>query len=279
MNVHDRLSATLDRLDPPGPDVPRLRSVARARGTRIRRRRTAAVSLVGALAIATGGAGVLAMVSGADDDAGIAADRVDAVPPRSPDLDGPTEPTTGPGAAVALSWAVAEQRQGAASELAGQLSSTSGDYYVELDWTDADDLGAATIGVNVQHGRGMHLRCDTTDDTISQCRESVLDDGSRLTTYVEQAPSVDGGNRRVADLFRKDRIRVVVSASSGYADADGDLRVTREAPPLTFADLTTVVTRPVWGDTLPRDFVRAGTELDDYIDIDAHGGWVRDPLG
>ncbi|GAW51899.1 MULTISPECIES: hypothetical protein [unclassified Nocardioides] len=271
MNLHEHLTATLDRVDETGPDLVRLTAVARRRGTGLRRRRTTGLAAAASVAVLAMTGGVVVAISGPD-----GTGPSIATEPVRPDLGGATAPTTGESAALALQWTVGQQRPGSASDLAGQLSATSGDYYVEIHWDDADALGASVVGLNVQHGRGMHATCD--DPEHLGCRATRLSDGSELTTYEERA-DVPGGpaTRRVADLLRPDRIRIVASSTDGVDAEDGSWDRTRPTPPLSLADLTSIVRRPMWGDELPVAFVDAGQGLEPYRDLDDHGGWIHGP--
>jgi hypothetical protein len=271
MNLHEHLTDTLDRVDETGPDLVRLTTVARTRGAGIRRRRTTGLVVAASVAALALTGGVLAAVSGPD---GTAATI--AAEPVTPDLLGPTAPTTGEGAVLALQWAVDQQRAGQASELAGQLPDVGGDYYVELRWDDADELGGSMVGLNVQHGRGMHATCG--DPEYLTCHQSRLPDGSRMTTYqLAEDVSVGTGRYLVADLLRPDRIRVVASSNNGFEGPGGAWDLTRPAPPLTLDDLTAIVQQPMWGDTLPTAFIDAGQDVAGYRDLDDHGGWIHGP--
>ena len=217
--------------------------------------------------------GVVAAVSGTDGTgAPVATD------PVQPDLAGATAPTTGEGAVLALQWAVDQQRSGSASDLAGQIFRTGGDYYVELRWDDADALGASPVGLNVQHARGMHATCDDPEEL--SCHVTRLPDGSELTTYKERVDVPGGpGTRLVADLWRADRMRIVASSANGFdVNVEGGAwDPTRPAPPLDLDDLAAIVKQPMWGDDLPIAFVDAGRDLRDYRDINDNDGWIRGP--
>lgn len=276
MNLHDHLSDTLDRIDEAGPDLDRLTTTARTRGTRLRRRRTTGFAVAASVAALALTGGIVAGLSGSDGSAvPVASDPGSAgAPVVSPDLGGPRAATTGQSAVLALEWAVDQQRPGVATQLAGQLSSSSGDYYVEFHWADADGLGDSLVGVNVQHGRGMHV--DGCADITTWCSVRTLPDGSKVTEYDERDNVPDGvGRRRVVDVFRPDHVRVVATSSNGFEQAGGVWDLTRPAPPLTFEDLKAIVQQPIWGDTMPVAFVDAGASLEDYQDIDAHGGWIH----
>ena len=280
MTLHDQLTRALDEVDETGPDLVRLTALARRRGAGLRRRRAAGLSVAAAVTAAalTGGAWAALPGSGPNP-APVATDAL-ATHVVAPDLDGPTAATTGPAAALALEWAVDQQRAGAASALSGQLSGTSGDYYVQLAWDDADGMGGSLVGLNVQHGRGMFAGCRQVrqGEEARGCESILLADGSHLITYTERATTLDGvGLRRVADLLRPDHLRVVATATNGFEHAGGEWDLTRSTPPLATADLTSLVRQPWWGDTLPVAFVDAGTGLAGYTDLDAHSGWSRGP--
>ncbi|MCW2791256.1 MAG: hypothetical protein JWO76_354 [Nocardioides sp.] len=274
MKLHDHLTDTLDRIDQTGPDLDRLTTTARIRGGALRRRRATGLSVAAGVAALALTGGLFAGLSGSEGSVPLASDpgRTGA-PVVTPDLDGPRAATTGQSAVLALRWALDQQRPGAATELAGQLFATGGDYYVELHWADADGLGSSLVGLNVQHGRGMHV--DSCAEITAWCRVSTLSDGSQQTEYDETDPVPDGvGRRRVVDLLRPDHLRIVATSTNGFEQAGGVWDLTRTSPPLTFGDLEAITRQPIWGDTLPVAFVEAGEHMTDYRDINDHGGWI-----
>ena len=277
MNLHEHLTDTLDRIDETGPDLARMTAVARRRGTGLRRRRTAGITVAASVAALALTGSVLAAVSGQGGTGTNVANDGEA--PSSlvtPDLTGPTAPTTGQAAALALHWAVDRERTGSAFDLKGQHSDTSGDYYAQIRWQDADGLGDSEVGLNVQHGRGMHATCDDPDQL--DCSRTRLPDGSRLTTYTQVSDVPGGpGTSRVADLLRPDRIRVVAISTNGFEvnGEGGAWDRTRPAPPLDVDDLTAIATLPMWGDELPVAFVDAGRTLGGYVDFDDNDGWIH----
>ena len=273
MSLHDHLSDTLERVDPHGPDLMALAAGARTRGTRLRRRRRTAFVAVAAGVVVGLTGGAVALVEsdgGSRSTVPVAVSPVTTVPPVEPDLTGPHVATTAPGAAVALHWAVAQQRTGSADVFAGQLSSISGDYHVRLRWSDGDAGGVSQVELNVQRNV-MLVSCS---EMTMPCRSVTLPDGSQLFTYEERI-EVDGGTavRRVADLRRVDGTRVVALSNNGI-DAGDHWDITRPEPPLTSADLEAVVRSAFWGPRLPVAFVGAGRELTDYTDEDA-SSWVE----
>lgn len=278
MNLHEHLTDTLDRVDEAGPDLVRITAVARKRGTGLRRRRTAGIAVAASVAALALTGSVLAAVTGVGGGSGtnVASDGQAPAVLVTPDLTGPTAPTTGQAAALALHWAVDRQRAGAAFDLKGQHSGTSGDYYAQIRWQDADGLGDSEVGLNVQHGRGMHAVCDDPEELT--CSQTRLADGSRLTTYTQVSHVPGGpGTRWVADLLRPDRTRVVAIATNGFEVSveGGAWDRTRPAPPLSIDDLATIAALPMWGDRLPVAFVDAGRTLAGYVDFDDNDGWVH----
>ncbi|CAB4720694.1 unannotated protein [freshwater metagenome] len=196
---------------------------------------------------------------------------------------GPEIPATARGVAAALTWAVAEQRDGSAGDHRGQTgepypvrrSDYRGpgdapidfrtDFYGELQWRDADGLGVSVVQINLQFDRTDDPGCEAG---LASCETTTLPDGSLLSASTSTRESEDGtGIQRTVDLLRPDGVRIAVSATNGFDLAGGDWDVTRPEPPLTLAQLQQIAELDFWGATLPQSFVLA--QLPGYERIDS----------
>lgn len=252
MNITEHLRQAADS---DHPDLHRVARVARAQGTRVRRRRQGVAVLGSAAAVAVVAGGLTVTFGGGPDTVGAPATSPSVASTSTPSPAVPStvpanpEPTlTGRGVVAGLRYAVSAVSQGKADAFAGQQSSDDG--YGQLDWTDADGRGVSVISINVQPGMGYVSRCDNPE--YLRCRTTHPTPGATLTTYEEHTPTANGvAIRRVADLLQTDEDRVVVSATNGYRHPHGRWDVTRPQPPLDFEQLTEVVSQWWWGATLP----------------------------
>jgi hypothetical protein len=264
MNISDHLHQAARHPDADSLDLHRLARVARVQGTRARRRRRGVTLLGSAALVAVAAAGSAALLGSDPARPGSTAVRP-AIASGTP-TPGATTGTgrfTGRGVAAALRSTVADVAQGRAGAFAGQSGS---EVYAQLDWTAADGLGVSVVGINVQPHMDFVSSCGETE---RRCTRTVTD-GVTLTTYEEHTRVAGGvGVRRVADLLRADGTRVVVSATNGYDLPSNRWDVTRPQPPLSFAQLTSVVERPWWGSQLPMHFLEQGRRLSPYDDLDA----------
>ena len=274
MKLHEHMDQALDRLQPGDPDLGQLAAGARARGLSRRRRRSAALA-AGAVLTTVALAGILGSSLSGDGDRQAphaAGQRSSSAPTTSATAGDGLVPATHRGIAAALADAVAQERQGEASDFAGQGGELKNDnnFYAELHWHDADGAGVSVVGINVQvHGKFVS-RCNPQDPQQADCQEATLPNGDKLTTYTETTPGQDGmGVRRVADLLRADGVRIAISATNGFQLPKGGWHVTRPQPPLTTDQLVTIAKLGVWGDRLPQSLVEAGAALSPYVDLDA----------
>lgn len=282
MSTETKLRAAMaDAVAPVHPDTDRLVATARRQGLGIRRRRQAlgTLGVAAAIGLAVLAPNVVAGDHGAEP--GPAATTTTARTAETLDLQD-TSPFTGRATAAALMYATL---QAAPDGLAGQFAwedpspGPTGETYARFQLHVGSEK-PGEVGINVQPG----FTGDAAHD-VSTCsswmRACVVDprpDGSVLVTYEEPSTYGSGGYRRVASLLRADDVRVVASASNGIDVTERDEQVTREAPPLTMAQLVGIVEQPWWGPELPTYFVHSGAELHgDSISGTVDGGPVAKP--
>lgn len=263
MNISEHLREAVDETH--DFDLDKLARVARAQGTRVRRRR--GVTVVLGTAAATLVVSTIGLSAVRHDDG----DSTTAGTPAGPRSSEPDLSTTGPasaaGTAAALGYAIAQRQDGEASRFVGRLEAQGGNTAGWLDWTPADNSGTTEINVQIsdtsQDGRGA----TPCTPYLLQCRATDLPDGGRLTTYELHYPGKGVTIRRVAQLVRPDGVIIDLQSLNGtYHNAtrtkQGEL--TRAEPILSFAQMRSVVSEPWWGPNLPTYFLRQGSDLDDF---------------
>lgn len=266
MNLHDHMQRAVDGAE---PDLDRLSRVARAQGTRLRRRRQGVTALGAMAAVSVLAVGVGLSAGGqpggqrAADPAGGPA----ASPGATSDLSR-TAPLTGRGATAALAHVVASLEDGTASGFRGQGTPAHHESYSELQWDDGGG-GVSVIGLNVQPG----MRHETSCRSVVAWCSVRKDENGTLTTYEEHTPVAEGvGIRRVAELVRADGVRVVVSSSNGHDLPRSQWDLTRPQPALTTEQLVRIVRQPWWGAELPARFDEQGEALEGYVDFESAVG-------
>lgn len=140
--------------------------------------------------------------------------------------------------------------------LPGRVSATGGpDIPVYQSNQQGDVNGAAIVGTLTAQGvtGGYDLQifqnkpskasCDDPDR--SACTVSTLPDGSSLAIGHESLPTVRGGVTYEADLIRADGVEFLMHVSNAK-DPKGESALLAGQPPLTTAQMTSIVTSDKW---------------------------------
>lgn len=277
MTVETRLrTAMAEAVAPFSPDADALVSAARRRGLGIRRRRQAlgAVGVAAAVAVSVAAPSLVA----GDHGARVPQPLITGSPTVSSLDTGRTSPFTGRSTAAALLYAVGQEAAGAATDFHGTDPDRGPmpETYAFFRFTPAGSATAGQIAINIQPdffgttakpGDDSVQQLTHCQSWMQQCTATRLDDGSWLTTYDDRSDYQQGrGIRRVAALYRPDRLRVIVSATNGFDVTERDEQITRTDPVLTTEQLVGIVTQSWWGPRLPTYFVAQGAGLKPYQD-------------
>ena len=282
MTVETKLrSAMADAVAFEIPDTDQLVSTARRQGLGIRRRRQAlgAVGVAAALALAVAAPfTIVGNHGGRTDQLSVGSQ------PATFDVND-TSPFTGRSAAAALVYAVGLTATGEGTDFRGAAdTSAHPEAYTIFRFTPSGSATSGEIAINVQPDwveadakPGDKARVGRCESFMSRCTSTVLADGSRLTTYDDLSGHTPGGIRRVAELYRPDNVRLLVSATNGYDVTERDEEITRDDPVLTTDQLVAVVSQPWWGIELPTYFTAQGAALKPYSDRSASANAVATP--
>ncbi|GJF34267.1 hypothetical protein KNE206_69670 [Kitasatospora sp. NE20-6] len=245
------------------PDAPRLAAGGSARGTRRHRRAVAARAAVATglvLAVATGVASLTPASGGGAGPAAATAGPASG-PVSGPASAEPAGELTGEAMTAAIArylngWRVVD------SEVSDMTPGTA--LYMGYPrvgaWTAADDgAGVGSVTVTVAQNPpalGMWTYLASCAPTAEECTQTVLPDGSTLTTRTERADGTGATSSaaertvlRTAMLVTPTGRHVIVVAAG--ARTQKEERATRAAPPLDVARLKALTDDPVFRRPLP----------------------------
>ncbi|HTW15848.1 MAG TPA: hypothetical protein VMF51_12000 [Nocardioides sp.] len=248
-------------------DLPALTRDARRRGTTLRRRRRAYVGVGSVAAAAVLGAGVWAVLPGADP---VVVEAGTAAPSVGP-LGGETATATSRGVAAALAAAVDDVADGSFGRFRGAAYDLTGyDHEAFASLLFEPDQGTGPAGevfLNLQPIGMAGKRPYTCHPSFADCAVQQLPNGDTLRTYREDDDTEIGqGSRRLVSevISPARRLRVIVFAMNTNPWAGGELR---DRPVLSTAQLTEIAREPWWNRTeLPVEYIAAGAGLSDYSD-------------
>lgn len=289
-------------------DLDRLVDVATSRGTRLRRRRRAAITLAASglsaaavvTAIALGGVapgGRQAPAAGpgtvTDTDRTITGDEArEYVEKRHEQGTEGDVPVPGAGShplsARALAAALLERVQatgpGTATGFEGQDGLPNSvsrtlvtNAYASLQWAPEGSGAPGQVGINVQESfteKPRFWACAARQAVT--CTRTEFADGTVLLEYEYRVTEARGVRiDRTADTLRADGLRVVVFTSNAERLERG--APVRNEPPLTVAELREVATWSDWATALPAKYTEAGAAIEEFSDLsDFYLGPVTD---
>jgi hypothetical protein len=246
MNNDSQLTTLLDRAVA-GLDSPTERLVRGGleRGRRLRRRRRliqggtggALVGLIAAVvvSIVPGGSPAATLAPGGQTPAGTDSSKAPSTAHRAST---PAKESISP-QLLARTAIDLLPREGKISDLHGRAM--AGDVLAEFVYNDGN--GAAQINVSIafrQDGAdGVDDSCNPSDPVYAEtCRTTP--DGSRIGTFVATRATTQYS----VYVVRPDHVQVLMSAFNAVQEKDS--APTRSAPPLSIAQLTTLVSDPSW---------------------------------